>query len=1199
MARRKNQFMDDGSDSSTPSDNDNDDHDPPFDPTDPDEAAAAELFHNPYGHGRRGKKRSREERQEDATYGIWAEEGDEQQRGGGRGVGSSNARSRGGQGGRKTDYLKGQSFVAAGTKPSTSLSKREQEPVDNLAPQLRIEAAAEDEEDVAMEMGSSSSEADGEGEGASDDEPGSDGDEEGGDGEGEEGEDDPAGNDLPPIAGLSRPRSPTPPPPAPKEPTPPPANPLSSLAFAPRGMSAGRGRGRGGLGLRTGIGGGGAGIGAGIGAGAGAGRGGIGSGAAPKFASSGSTLSTVAPSFAPSSSSSSSSTTAPPPSFAPTSTSTSTSSRPPPPPEPATPSGASTPRAGLGSSRSGIGSGSAAVAGAREAGLREGETLVEALRAEVNGPAPAPASTSASTASSAAASPAPEAAPRERRSFLPNAGSSSKAPAPKPAKLSTSETRHFAQLASSGSIGMKLLEKMGWSAGTGLGKERQGIVTPVGEGQKLRRKNEGIREGERSKGALEEERRRQGGAGAADGEGEGGDEATSAAAREAEKERRKKGHQQAWQSARPRREKKAKTTFKTYEEIVAEEGEGEAQQELLVDLTGQALPSQSLSSLPSSALHGAPTADRTPLPELRHNLTLLTTTLTSSLRSLAREGAGVQQRRVYLAKEEARVRARVEGEERKARRAGEVVELVKRVREMEAEASEVLRALEMQAEGGVVDAKSVVGRFEGVFDQLLGEYAEEFEELGLDEVVVGALAPLLRRLWLPWQPLLSPTYTLSSLLPLRPHFRLDAHLHASSKDALLAPSADPYEEEERLAALRRREQERDMSPFEALMWGAWVPKIRTAINNSWSPTDPEPAVSLYTAWSPLLPAFIRDNLLDQLILPKLLSTLSLWSPSACKRGEYPPLHAMVFPWLDVAGERMEGVLDEARRKVRGWVKTGWKPREGVPKGLEVWKEAFPRSDWDSLLLRHVLPSLGAHLRSSFTINPRQQDLAPLEAVLAWKPLLRGSMLSQLIEAEFFPKWGDALYVWLCAEPNLEQVAEWYSWWKSYFPEDVFALSGVARGFRKGLDLMNQAMALGEDAKYRLKKADFSPKHGPSSSAAATPSNGTPRSSSTTTSSSRRAAAPPPSAAAAAAEPDEITFRQIVEELAAAANLVFLPLGKTTRKGQQLFRVSKNVEGKGGVSVYLEDDVVWIAKAGEEYEPVGVEEMVRRAGAGRA
>jgi tuftelin-interacting protein 11 len=65
------------------------------------------------------------------------------------------------------------------------------------------------------------------------------------------------------------------------------------------------------------------------------------------------------------------------------------------------------------------------------------------------------------------------------------------------------------------------------------------------------------------------------------------------------------------------------------------------------------------------------------------------------------------------------------------------------------------------------------------------------------------------------------------------------------------------------------------------------------------------------------------------------------------------------------------------------------------------------------------------LRDAFSINPRAQELEPLEAVLAWSTLLRSSMMSQLIEGGFFPKWLDALYVWLTSDGvNFEQVAEW-------------------------------------------------------------------------------------------------------------------------------------------------------------------------------
>ncbi|GAA5836279.1 hypothetical protein JCM9279_002246, partial [Rhodotorula babjevae] len=825
-------------------------------------------------------------------------------------------------------------------------------------------------------------------------------------------------------------------------------------------------------------------------------------------------------------------------------------------------------------------------------GSRPNQNLVDALRAELAGPAPAsPADTTTDSLASSAyasrtASPAPaalsataaasDAAPRERRSFLPAAppapGGSSAAPR---AKLSKTEQAHFASLASSGSIGMRMLEKMGWSAGAGLGREGQGIVTPVGEGQKLRQKNAGIRSGERSKGALLEEQRRTGRATGDDDDS--GDRATRAAAAA---EKKHAAHANAWQSSsRPKKEKKAKAEYKTYEEIVAEQGgpDADAPQELLVDLTGQALPNQSLSSLPA---FGAGSADPTRLPELRHNVTLLCSTFASSLRSLAREGAGVEQRRAYLSSEEQRMRRVVDAQERKLAQLKGVMGCVERVRAIEGEAMDLVRALE--ATEAQVDAETVLGRFDDEFDRLLGDFAGESEEMGLDEVVVGAVAPLLRRLWASWDPLASPSYTVSQLKRFRKLFRID-------KDALPVTSAtsDPRAEAERLAEARKRQGERQMSPYETLLWTVWLPRVRSAINNSWSPSNPEPAVEFYTAWLPLLPSFVRDNILDQLILPKVSSAIADWSPSAAKRGAAPPLHKLVFPWLEHAGERMDMVLDEAKRKVRSWLKA-WKARDGVPQGLDAWKTAFSKSDWDTLLLKHVLPQLGALLREQFVVNPRSQDLAPLEAVLAWRPLLRSSMLSQLLEAGFFTKWGDALYVWLTSEPNLEQVAEWYSWWKAFFPEEVVALSGVSRGFRKGLDLMNQAMALGDDAKYRLKKPDFSAKHDRSSA---------PSSSSTPKASSR---APPPRApltANAAEDPDDITFRSVVEELAAAANLVFLPTGKVTPQGQVTFRVSRGVDGKGGVTVYLEDDVVWLLEKGGEYSPVSVEDMVKRASGG--
>jgi tuftelin-interacting protein 11 len=87
---------------------------------------------------------------------------------------------------------------------------------------------------------------------------------------------------------------------------------------------------------------------------------------------------------------------------------------------------------------------------------------------------------------------------------------------------------------------------------------------------------------------------------------------------------------------------------------------------------------------------------------------------------------------------------------------------------------------------------------------------------------------------------------------------------------------------------------------------------------------------------------------------------------------------------------------------------------------------YSSKEWDELMLRFVVPKLGATLRDDFTINPRKQDMIPLEDwVMPWHTLLRGSTFSQLIEANFAQKWLDILYIWLI-QPNYksDEVANW-------------------------------------------------------------------------------------------------------------------------------------------------------------------------------
>lgn len=219
-------------------------------------------------------------------------------------------------------------------------------------------------------------------------------------------------------------------------------------------------------------------------------------------------------------------------------------------------------------------------------------------------------------------------------------------------------------------------------------------------------------------------------------------------------------------------------------------------------------------------------------------------------------------------------------------------------------------------------------------------------------------------------------------------------------------------------------------------------------SNDWSPLDSTPAVTLFNSYSSLLPAFLKENVLDQLILPKLSKAISDWAPSCLRKGGHGiGLHEIVFPWLELieGAGRAEKILEEARGKVRAWL-GGWKVRDGIPKGLDSWKAAFSAQTWDALLLASVLPKLGVHLRDEFAINPREQELQPLENVLAWRMLLRASLLDQLLETEFFAKWLEALWVWLTNEPDFDQVAQWYVLFPRAFTADEGPL-GTPTGSR--------------------------------------------------------------------------------------------------------------------------------------------------------
>ncbi|KAF9006058.1 GC-rich sequence DNA-binding factor-like protein-domain-containing protein [Cyathus striatus] len=802
-------------------------------------------------------------------------------------------------------------------------------------------------------------------------------------------------------------------------------------------------------------------------------------------------------------------------------------------------------KGGIGSSRGGIGSARATVTSFNAASTFT--STIDSTSFFKAEPEPQSTTTTATKERSSSPTPSTDNFPASFGGSHSQRFNRSSASTPQPANLSREEMIHFSTIQST--FGARMLAKMGWQAGTGLGASGEGIVTPIES--KLRPQKMGIAfRGFKEKTAQSKAEARRRGEVVSDDEE---DEKVKRMRRKQKKAEEKRSD--VW-----KRPKKVKTKIehKSYEQIIAEAGQEPATSGIgqIIDATG-AVPRE-VSSLADVSLNTwSPTNDLTRIPEVRHNIQLIADSCKTDLDSLAREARALEERKKWITTEDSRLRKKVESE----------AELIARLQQIQIVTNDINNVSKELSSVYEVSLES----FSPLFHELADKFASEFDKYKLDEIVIAAIAPVVRRMVANWDPLGDPAEFVSTFRGWRKVLKVDI------ADNIPQHQIDVYGARSTVAPA---ETEKLMTPFESLLWNIWLPKVRTSINNDWSPDIPQPAVKLFEYWSTLLPPFIRDNLLDQLILPKVQKTIADWSPKRCEVS----LQSIVFPWLPHVGLRLEDILGDARRKVKSLLKA-WNMGDEKPKDLLAWKDVFDAVYWDDMMLNYVVPKLAATLRDNFNINPRNQQMEPLEQVLQWSDTIRPSVFSQILEKQFFPKWLHVLHFWLTQpKVSFEEVAQWYSFWKQSFPESVQNMQGVSRGFTSGLQLMNKAIELGPEAPSRLSRPDFA-------SNISVPSN------SRSGSAAKLSKAP----LRPSARTQEITFRSIVEDFAVEHNLLFIPTGRAHERSRMpLFRVSSTASGRSGLLVYLLDDAVWASRTAgpageaEDFTAISLEEMVQRA-----
>lgn len=335
------------------------------------------------------------------------------------------------------------------------------------------------------------------------------------------------------------------------------------------------------------------------------------------------------------------------------------------------------------------------------------------------------------------------------------------------------------------------------------------------------------------------------------------------------------------------------------------------------------------------------------------------------------------------------------------------------------------------------------------FDEVMATL-DEVDDLGsaapeVADIIVAAIHPFFKD----WDPLTEPSKFATHLKGLA-----GILMGQDKQNGTVSKSAAAFQDEDGVY----RQHKKSTTAYETLMYKSWLPQVLAAIRN-WNAFTPGPMLEVLESWDSLLPHFVRAQAIDN-IARKLDSTLSDWNPRVRKQAHHLP-HMWLFPWLPYLpayhlDPKGTGLVSDVRRKFRHLV-DAWDFERGVVPGLTQW-EAVLGAQWRPLIVSHVLPSAGRYLQKRFRVDPADQApyLPALSGVLRWRAVLGDAVLAEVLAQHLFPMWHGKLAEWLALEEvNLAEVADWYAWWRGVVLKDLAeASSKVGAELDRGLQMMN-------------------------------------------------------------------------------------------------------------------------------------------------
>ena len=556
-------------------------------------------------------------------------------------------------------------------------------------------------------------------------------------------------------------------------------------------------------------------------------------------------------------------------------------------------------------------------------------------------------------------------------------------------------------------IGMKLLQKMGYKKGEGLGKGASGIsraletqLRPRNMGMGFNNFKENVNDPTRTtkRGDEDEE----------DSEDEMDlDEATKA--REKEKKARE---QSMWKKRNELRRQKRE--YKTAEEVLAEEQENGSPAQTLERLNIIDMRGAHATVVKAGELHKSVARTEEEdlmLPELQHNLKLVVDLAESDITKLDGKIRSEKDTLEILRREKVRLSKQAAAHDELAARVKSALALVEKC----------------NAAAQSCGTTEEFGALTKSWMEVVKQFPKEYYGHRLNRLALSHATPYVRSMYKDWDPMSDPTRGLEELKVWR---------------SLLSPEFVPDEYQAVF----------DEDSYEDLLRDPMLARLRPAITSKWDPTEATEILDFVEAWSGVIPEALSREVTHALVLPRLQRRVGEWEPTK----ERVALHVWFHPWLPLLHKNLKDLYPSIRQKFTVAL-TMWEATdESALTLLKPWKQVFEPKDWSSLMRRCITPKLEEAL-AMLQIDPSNQILDSLKSVLKWETMLGPGAFITMLEQHFFRKWHAALHKWLTSSNvDLDEVAQWYMGWKTVFSEELLSHERMRAQLNVALDMMNQA-----------------------------------------------------------------------------------------------------------------------------------------------